>query len=243
MNEQFYYASQGHRAGPVSLSTLRELAAQGALKRRSKIWCQGMQDWQQASSIPKLFDDLPPDLDLEDISDRTPPPLPPTETCTALLSRAQRLSTHPAVSRLWRNPRTLALSGILTCLIIVVGGYYANQGIAHARWVREAPEREARANELRGEMCDTQRSRGRSAGSKFAQAGAVTGLLRLASRREVEQLAANVWDHPGDQNFKRIVGEGQFIYQIRATGGYYDGPESRDAFVEGFVSGYLDCAR
>ena len=38
-----------------------------------------MRDWQAASSIPTLFDELPPDLESEAVAD-TPPPLPTADT-------------------------------------------------------------------------------------------------------------------------------------------------------------------
>src|SRR5690348_6370708 len=79
MDKQYYYATDGQRNGPITVTALRELATNGELKRSARVWCQGMKDWQKAESVPKLFDELPPDLDSEVLAD-TPPPLPKEET-------------------------------------------------------------------------------------------------------------------------------------------------------------------
>lgn len=62
MNQQFFYVSAGKRHGPVELDRLQKLAASGELLRTDKVWCRGMEGWQKAETVSRLFEDLPPDL-------------------------------------------------------------------------------------------------------------------------------------------------------------------------------------
>src|SRR3954468_16992225 len=67
MNDQYYYARDGKRNGPISFSQLQQLAVKGELGRQQKVWCKGMQEWQSAGSVADLFEDLPPDLVVESV--------------------------------------------------------------------------------------------------------------------------------------------------------------------------------
>jgi hypothetical protein len=67
MADQWYYAQQGQRQGPVSEQQLKELAVSGQLKATDTVWKQGMAQWAKASQINGL---LPP----SDLSQ--PPALP-----------------------------------------------------------------------------------------------------------------------------------------------------------------------
>ena len=71
MVDQWYYAQQGQRQGPVAEDQLKQLAASGQLKPTDKVWKQGMAAWTQASEIEGLIP--PPDPS-------EPPPLAP-EPC------------------------------------------------------------------------------------------------------------------------------------------------------------------
>ena len=66
MSEQYYYASNGQRKGPIDFADLRELAVKAELKRDAKVWWKGMQEWQPAGAVSGLFEDLPPDLELQE---------------------------------------------------------------------------------------------------------------------------------------------------------------------------------
>lgn len=79
MADDYYYARDGKRNGPVSLEALKDLALKDELKRQDRIWCKGMQGWQPAGSVDKLFDDVPPDLE-DDALLQEPPPLPREES-------------------------------------------------------------------------------------------------------------------------------------------------------------------
>ena len=96
MSDSYYYTSDGKRQGPVSFAILRELATKAELKRDQKVWCPGMKEWQPATSIDKLFEDLPPDLEPE-----IPQAIPPLQTqsqpvTTAAGDRNSQNSPSPA---------------------------------------------------------------------------------------------------------------------------------------------------
>jgi hypothetical protein len=55
MADQWYYAQQGQRQGPVSAQQLKQLASSGQLKPTDQVWKQGMAEWQPASKVQGLF--------------------------------------------------------------------------------------------------------------------------------------------------------------------------------------------
>ena len=52
MAEQWYYAQQGQRQGPVAEEQLKQLASSGQLKPTDKVWKKDMAAWEAASSLP-----------------------------------------------------------------------------------------------------------------------------------------------------------------------------------------------
>lgn len=46
----WYYANQGHQAGPVGEAELDELVRSGALPSSALVWCEGMSDWKPYSA-------------------------------------------------------------------------------------------------------------------------------------------------------------------------------------------------
>ena len=55
MADQWLYSRDGTDHGPVSSSTLVELAKNGQLLPTDLLWKEGMAEWKPASSFPKLF--------------------------------------------------------------------------------------------------------------------------------------------------------------------------------------------
>jgi hypothetical protein len=55
MEMQWYYTDQGKRAGPVSPTQLKELAASGRLRPSHLVWREGMIQWAAASQVRGLF--------------------------------------------------------------------------------------------------------------------------------------------------------------------------------------------
>ena len=59
MASQWYYASGDAEYGPISSPELKKLADSGELSPEDQVWREGMEDWIQAKSIPKLFSNAP----------------------------------------------------------------------------------------------------------------------------------------------------------------------------------------
>jgi hypothetical protein len=64
MADQWLYSRDGTDCGPVSSSTLVELAKNGELLPTDLLWKEGMADWKPASSFPKLF---PPQASADEV--------------------------------------------------------------------------------------------------------------------------------------------------------------------------------
>jgi hypothetical protein len=75
MAEQWYYAKDDEKRGPVTGARLRELAAAGELSPSDLIWQDGMAEWATALDMEGLFPEgvLPPPLPAAEAG---PPPLP-----------------------------------------------------------------------------------------------------------------------------------------------------------------------
>ncbi len=55
---EWYYVGHYGQLGPLTLTQIRELAADGVITGETYIWRQGMADWSQASTVPELRSDL-----------------------------------------------------------------------------------------------------------------------------------------------------------------------------------------
>lgn len=55
MHEQWYYAHQGQRTGPVGLEELKAEIASGKVQPGDLVWKEGMANWAAASTMPELF--------------------------------------------------------------------------------------------------------------------------------------------------------------------------------------------
>src|SRR4051812_5436302 len=54
--KEWHYTHKGQTYGPVREADLKALVAQGKLRPRDKVWCDGMGDWQEAEAVlPRLF--------------------------------------------------------------------------------------------------------------------------------------------------------------------------------------------
>jgi hypothetical protein len=60
MTDQWYYAQQGQRHGPVSEEHLKELTSSGQVKPADLVWKKGMVSWRPAAKVVGFFDELPP---------------------------------------------------------------------------------------------------------------------------------------------------------------------------------------
>jgi hypothetical protein len=68
VTDQWYYAQQGQRLGPVSPSELKQLATSGRLQPSYLVWKKGMAQWVAAGQIKGLFTAVQ--------APTSPPPLP-----------------------------------------------------------------------------------------------------------------------------------------------------------------------
>jgi hypothetical protein len=122
MAEQYFYAVNGHRNGPIPFEALRDLATKGELKRSAKVWCRGMKQWEPAASVPSLFDELPPDLGLA-ASPTTLPPLPPDDRTSRksgdLWKKAPCVPT-PAAVNFMKAQRNIFIAGFPSGLLLLV---------------------------------------------------------------------------------------------------------------------------
>jgi hypothetical protein len=87
-SSKWYWSKRGsdERNGPVSGAKLKELAEEGDLEPDDLVWTQGMDDWEEASSVKgvKDFFESPPPLPEESVEEgeaqeETPPSLPEIE--------------------------------------------------------------------------------------------------------------------------------------------------------------------
>ncbi len=59
----WYYAINNQRNGPVSEETLQNLISTGVVQKSTLVWCETMQNWAEAGTIPELaplFQEAPP---------------------------------------------------------------------------------------------------------------------------------------------------------------------------------------
>lgn len=96
MSQQWYYAKDGQRQGPIASDTLKEMAISGQLQPSDHVWREGMSNWVPAGKLKGLF----PDVAL-----KKPPPLPAAIASAAESGRrsadvapsvAQDVATQPA---------------------------------------------------------------------------------------------------------------------------------------------------
>ena len=59
MANEWWYAKDDQRLGPVSWDELRGMAHSGALQAHDLVWKDGMPDWQPAVSVPGLLTATP----------------------------------------------------------------------------------------------------------------------------------------------------------------------------------------
>lgn len=53
-NDEWYYAQNGQRIGPVSLAAVQTLLSRGSLSAQDYVWTDGMANWSPAGTVPEL---------------------------------------------------------------------------------------------------------------------------------------------------------------------------------------------
>jgi len=61
MADQWYYAQDGQRHGPIPKTQLDDLAASGQLRADDLVWTEGMSQWTPASQVEGLLPAAPPE--------------------------------------------------------------------------------------------------------------------------------------------------------------------------------------
>ena len=91
-SHSWYYVADGNRIGPVDAAEIEHLIAEGTLSRRTLVWQEGMDGWEQAGAH------FPPD------QPGTPPPVP------GMTDLPRAGSRRPAASA--RTDRTTGIDGL-----------------------------------------------------------------------------------------------------------------------------------
>lgn len=107
-SQQWHYATNDQRHGPIGSDELRRLALEGRLGKEDLVWSKGMQDWVPASTVDGLFSKGP----------STPAATQPTNAALkprATASNGIRTSKIPL----------LAGIGLAACGVFGVAGYWA----------------------------------------------------------------------------------------------------------------------
>lgn len=134
MADEWHYAQDGARHGPVSTDELKRLAAEGSLVPTDSIWKAGMPEWTPASRAKGLFAGpmTPPELPSGETGG--PPPVPPAVLAsgTAMTGRAMRLRARsgsaPKDASLptWSKVAGGVVAGVIA--LVVVGNLTADRG-------------------------------------------------------------------------------------------------------------------
>lgn len=75
MAQEWYYAKDGDRHGPIASKQLKALAASGDLQPTDLVWTEGRNEWKPASAVKGLFPDeverkqVPPDIPVTPVGD------------------------------------------------------------------------------------------------------------------------------------------------------------------------------
>lgn len=119
MAEQWHYAKEKERFGPVSIIQLKELIQSGKVQQTDYVWKKGMASWVSANTIAEL---ISPHLDNE-----PPPPLPQTDKASSsAISSNSNFNSQDLLQKIWENiekdlPIALvAIVIIFTSFILVV---------------------------------------------------------------------------------------------------------------------------
>jgi hypothetical protein len=60
--KQWHFAVDGVRKGPISFAQMSSLVASGGVGPRTLVWCEGMDDWKEASQTALMNSATPPPL-------------------------------------------------------------------------------------------------------------------------------------------------------------------------------------
>lgn len=73
MADNWHYAENGQKIGPLSEASFRELLMQGKITRKSLVWTSGMKEWQPLEKTPQALQLLPTEKPTANMPDENPP--------------------------------------------------------------------------------------------------------------------------------------------------------------------------
>ncbi len=112
---QWYYAVSGQQQGPVDQETLAALARDGKLGRDDLVWNSTLgNQWAKASTVPGLFDAVPPG------SAGEPPSLAAWSDQTQFRSEAPNRTLMAAARAALAGQWGLAVGGVLIYLVVQI---------------------------------------------------------------------------------------------------------------------------
>jgi F0F1-type ATP synthase membrane subunit c/vacuolar-type H+-ATPase subunit K len=112
MSQQWYYAQNSQRHGPLSAEQLKESASLGRLSPNDLVWTAGMDHWTEAQNIPWLSHVF-----------ITPPPMP------TVSKRQDHRDYDFGITLRTRNCTLAYVSLALVCLSLITGGILLLPGI------------------------------------------------------------------------------------------------------------------
>ena len=136
MSDDWYYAKNQERRGPVSFAKIKTMAADGWVRRKDLVWHAGMNEWTPAHKVPGLFASslgqilqdtiagvrVPAEAKLEEAQQSKQPPVIPVEVPKPAKPNKPRPKSKQAEFD-WNDLRTRhVLAGC--------GGFLAALGIA-----------------------------------------------------------------------------------------------------------------
>jgi hypothetical protein len=125
MAQQWFYAVNNERRGPVSEAELQQLARDGAVTGETLVWAAGMAQWQRAREFPGLLPAAPPAMPEEPVA------MAPADAAAALPqvlsstpqpapARPQR-TAPPVTSGLAIGALICGIAGLLLCPAALAG--------------------------------------------------------------------------------------------------------------------------
>ena len=136
MADDWYYAQNQERRGPVSFAKLKTMASDGWLRREDLVWHAGMTEWTAAEKVPGLFASslgqllqdtiagvrAPVEVKPAEAQQATLPPGIPAEICKPITANKPRLKSKQAEID-WNDLRPRHV-------LSACGGFLAALGIA-----------------------------------------------------------------------------------------------------------------
>lgn len=110
MAQEWHYAKDGQRHGPITSRQLRELAASGELRPTDLVWTEGKDEWKPASKIKGL---LPEE----------PVPVPPPVATAEIVKEPQPARESPSLTAVQQLSAMFAsLGSQQKVLVSIIGG-------------------------------------------------------------------------------------------------------------------------